>query len=103
MISFPVFMLQLPKRAFVVPRLQIVNHAVSNDALDELQHLRWFERAIRQQMDMIRHDHVSEQQKATRGPRFINGRTSNGLQRISSENRQAVFGDCGDEETWSIN
>src|SRR5258708_4441504 len=47
----------------MVMRFQIVNYPMTNNTFDKLQYLRWFVRAIRQQMDMIRHNHVSEQRK----------------------------------------
>ena len=76
---------------------------MSNYASDELQYLRWFVRAVSKYMNMLWHDHVSKQEKATRGTRFINGGTGQSLHYISLEGWQAVFGDCSDEKTRSIN
>jgi hypothetical protein len=48
---------------------------------------------VSQQMQMIRHNHVSEKQEAARLPSLINRSTSDEFDRVGLKNRQPIFGD----------
>jgi len=61
MISLPVVMLQLLERRFVFHLLQISKHTTTDNAFDELQHLRWFSWSISYYVKVVWHDYELNQ------------------------------------------
>ena len=64
MISFPAFMTEFFQRCLIVVSSEVIDHAMSYDSLDVLKNLGGFSRRVGQEVDVIGHDHVSEQKKA---------------------------------------
>ena len=95
-------MLQLFKRALVVLLFQVFDYPVSDCAFHIARKARRLVGLIGQQMHMVGHNDVSEEQEAMRLPRLIDCITGNGLDRVGLEDRQTILGHHCDVRRGSI-
>src|SRR5437588_10547391 len=72
---------------------QIIDHATTDNSIDELQSSRRWQPRIGDHVQVIGHDDVSIKRKLSRMPRFIQRYTSYNLDLIGAEDRQAIFSD----------
>jgi len=101
--------LLLPQRvavmafSFVVPEflerggepflLEVVDDAAARDSFRVSKHVRRFMQSIRDHVNMIWHQHVSEEQEVTRVARLIQSVTGNCTDVIGAEELRARIGD----------
>ena len=59
-------------------------------------------RTICEQMNMVGHDYISKQEKATRLSCFVEGLASDNLEGVSFENRQSIFRDSSNKQSLRV-
>jgi hypothetical protein len=78
---------------------QVLNDSARGDSLNEAQRVGWPTGAIRNNVQMIGHDHISEDQKATRLARLVQRRTEDRLESVRAKYRKAILGNGSDRKT----
>ncbi len=71
-VTAPVFLvLKFSQRGFISVFLKKIDHSTADDAVDKLKHLRRFLFSIRDEMKMVRHNDVGQNQESTGRSRFV--------------------------------
>src|SRR5579863_3392447 len=90
------------ERAVKTTILQVLKDSAASNALDEAKRVGRFAGAVGDDVKMVEHDDIGENEKTSGGPGLIKCAAEDGLDRGSAEHRQPVFGDGGDRKAGRV-
>lgn len=100
--SFPLFVTQLRQRTLKVVLLQKIDDAACSKTFHASQHIRRRVWAISQQMQMVRHNHVSENKETGGVSGFVERLAGHDLDCVAFEYRESILRDSSDIEGLGI-